>query len=158
RERRIATFVVAEILAVEPDVGDVTHGAEFEDCVPVAPHRGRQEIKPVEPAGSRAVRRRVEGAGDRDRRPGGIVIEDAAALAQLLGYRLQRALAVLQAEVGVDRLGVEAPLAAQLGPQARLAVKRRYGLPGLERHSPARLVLEGERGREVRAASAQDQA
>src|SRR5207245_5252679 len=80
---RVAPLVVAEVVAVEPDVRDVTHRAELEQRIRVAPLLRDQEIGPVEAAGRVAVGRRVEAAWYLDRLPARCVIDDAGAIGEL---------------------------------------------------------------------------
>src|SRR2546428_449316 len=93
--------LVAEVMAVEPDVRDVTHRTELEQRIRVAPLLRDQKIGPVEAAGRVAVRRRVEAAWHLHRLPARGVIEDARAIGELCVESLLRRASVGEAEVGV---------------------------------------------------------
>src|SRR5207249_12075977 len=147
-----------EVVAVRLAVGAVGRRAELEQCELAAPHGRERELNAVEAAGRGAVGWRVEGARDLDLRPRRIVVDHSGAGTDLICDPLQRSLAVSQAQVAVQRLGVEAPLAVQLGSEARLTVEGRYRLAGLEGDGPPGLVLEVKGWREVRLAARERQA
>ena len=149
REGRIAPFVVAEVLAVEPDVSDVANRTELQERVLAAEGGRDEEVMSVETAGDAAVGRRVERAWDSDRRPGCIVIDGSGPLTELRREIAQRALPIGEAGGYVQLLRIEAPCAIEVHNQTGLPVESGYGLAGLERDDTPRLVLQGERRSEI---------
>ena len=158
REWRVAAFVVAEIVAVQPDVGDVADGAELEGRVLTEPHGRDCELAAVEAGIGRLARRHVEGAGNVERRPVGVVICRVGALAQLICDRLQVRFAVGQAQGRVQRLRVKPPGPVEVGGQPWLAVEGGHGLPGLEGHLATGFVLEAQGRLQVRLAARRHEA
>lgn len=142
RERRVATLVVAEVAAVQPDVGDIVDRSELEGHRSTGPLGGHGEpaTQPgvvLDPVGGR-----VEGPRDRHRRPCAVVVGRVYPSGRLGLDGRQRPTAVGERQVHVEVTTRDPPRASQLNRGTWLPLERRHRNPVLHRDGASGRRLE----------------
>ena len=145
RERRDPAFVVAEIRAVQPDVGQVVHARELQPHGLGGPVGRRPERDPIPAVDRTAIRRNARAARHRGGSPVGVLVLERLPAGGLQLEILQRLLSRLERQHLAQRRRLKLPARAQVEPRPALMGVAGHRLAGLESHAPAIHELESQR-------------